>query len=63
MHPRLQRPRQALVIRLRRATIAERIAAVFLKKRGEPSGACETFLRLRAEEARQALRHPGRKRR
>jgi hypothetical protein len=63
MHPRLYRPRRALVTRLQRATIAERIAAVLLRKHHEPSGPRETFLRLREEEARQAVRHPGRKRR
>jgi hypothetical protein len=63
MHPRLYRPRQALVIRLQRETIASRMAAVFVNLRDKPSGPRETFLRLRAEEARHAVRYPGGKRR
>ncbi|WP_114944392.1 hypothetical protein [Microvirga calopogonii] len=63
MHPRLYRPRQVVVLRLHRETIASRMAAAFVSLRDEPSRPRETFLRLRAEEARHAIRHPGRRHR
>jgi hypothetical protein len=63
MHPRPYRPRQVLVLRLQRETIASRMAAAFVSLRDEPSGPRETFLRLREEEARRAVRYPGGKRR
>lgn len=57
------RPKRLLVIRLRNEGIAARMASLLVSQKDQPSGPRETFLRLRAEEARQAARYPGRKRR
>lgn len=54
-------PKRLLVIRLRNEGIAARMASLLVSQKDQPSGSRETFLRLRAEEARQAARYPGRK--
>jgi hypothetical protein len=57
------RPRWPLVIRLRNEGIAARMASLLVSQKDQLSGPRETFLRLRAEEARHSVRYPGRKRR